>query len=130
VVAGPPDKVVRAGGGSPIEIQIDTYGFEWCVVGDIKNQPFPGNRITGAFRGAGSVPYKYRITRTEITTEQYLEFVNAYWPFYDGDPVNAEFYGLFIFARWEGDHPVYDIMKNYEQVPTTISLRMAARYCN
>ena len=130
VVAGPPDKVVQVGGGSPIEIQIDKYGFEWCVVGDVNNPPFPGNVFNGSRKGAGVVPYKYRITRTEITTEQYLEFVNAYWPFYDGDPVNAEFYGLFIFARWEGDHPVYDIMKNYDQVPTTISLRIAARYCN
>ena len=130
VVAGPPDKVVRAGGGSPIEIQIDKYGFEWCVVGDINNPPFPGNRQTGAFKGAGVVPYRYRITRTEIPIGAITEFLEAYAPFYDRDVRSAEYTGILILAGWDGDHWIFSGGNGMDGVPAPLSPEQAARFCN
>jgi hypothetical protein len=49
----------------------DKYGFEWCIVSDPDNPPFPGHWQTGAFEGYGSIPYEYRLARTELTVAQY-----------------------------------------------------------
>jgi len=53
-------------------------GFDWVTIGDPGNvgydRPDPAFRVSGR----GSVSYEYRIGRTEITTGQWLEFVNAF----------------------------------------------------
>ena len=130
VVAGPPDKVVRAGGWSPIEIEVDPYGIEWCVVGDVNNPPFPGHKYTGDFKGEGSVPYVYRMTRTEIKVREYLDFVIAYAPFYDGNPRSMDLTGAYIFGSGSGEDYKAEIPPGMEELGTTMSMRMAARFCN
>jgi len=130
VVAGPPDKVVEVGAGSPIEIQIDPYGIEWCVVGDVNNPPFPGHKDTGDFEGEGSIPYVYRMTRTEIKVREYLDFVIAYAPFYDGNPRSSDLTGAYIFGSGSGDDYKAEIPPGMEELGTTMSMRMAARFCN
>ena len=130
VVAGPPDKVVQVDGGSPIEIQVDKYGFEWCVVGDVNNPPFPGNRRHGAFKGAGVIPYKYRITRTEISNARFIEFLTAFAPFFDGDVRSSTFTGVLIFAFWDGEMWQFTAGDGMDHVPAQTPLRQAARFCN
>jgi hypothetical protein len=59
--------------------------FDWATIGA------PGNRATidaetPFYPGmnGGSVPYRYRMTRTEVTAAQWLGFVNDFWPYYEG----------------------------------------------
>ncbi len=63
-----------------------TSGFEFVTVGDPGNrhttdEEAPGPIGTGGIY-IGGVDYEYRISRTEVTLEQWLEFVIAYYPFY------------------------------------------------
>lgn len=113
-----------------IEIQLGEYGIEWCVVGDVDNLPFPGNRWNGAFKGYGIVPYPFRIARTELTVEDYYEFVVAYTPYYDGNPLFQQFLGWYIFGGWDGEKYNFAIQPGLKQAAQTLQLRLAARYCN
>ncbi len=112
-------------------------GYVWLTVGD------PGNRAFGGleggpvlmltwkqFAGRGSVPYHYQVTETEVLVWQYLEFVEAYWPNYDGDPRSIDLTGDFIFGERRGNGYVYEIIPGWDDVPTNMSLRNAARFCN
>lgn len=104
--------------------------IDWCEVGEVGNVAFPGNVFSGAFAGRGQVAYPFRIARTEITTAQYLSFVIAYAPFYSGSPTDIRLTGSFIQAVPEGDGYRYVPLVGFEQVPTNMSLRMAARFAN
>lgn len=112
-------------------------GYVWLTVGD------PGNRAFGGleggpvlmltwiqFAGRGSVPYRYRITQTEVLVWQYLEFVEAYWPFFDGDPLSIDLTGDFIIGARQGNGYIYEIIAGWEDAPSNMSLRNAARFCN
>jgi formylglycine-generating enzyme required for sulfatase activity len=52
-------------------------GFDWVTIGAPANAAYdrrdPNNLITGR----GSVDYSYQLGRTEVTTAQWLEFINA-----------------------------------------------------
>ena len=57
------------------------YGIDFVTVGAVNNPAFtsttpPGNRWP--INGSGSVSYEYRIGRTEITTAQWMAFVNTF----------------------------------------------------
>lgn len=53
-------------------------GYDWVTVGDPGNQPWLGfNDPISPTYGRGSVPYEYRIGRTEVTTAQWVEFLNS-----------------------------------------------------
>ena len=49
--------------------------FEWVTVGNPGNAPDPLNEVI--VLGIGSVTYKYRIAKHEVTNDQYAEFLNA-----------------------------------------------------
>lgn len=55
------------------------HGIEFVTVGDAGNAAYPGGPaiIDRPRKGRGSVNYEYRIGRTEVTTSQYLEFLNT-----------------------------------------------------
>jgi len=107
----------------------DDDGFDWLTIGD------PGNEacyLTGSSWawGRGAVDYEYRINRTEVTCTQYAEFLYAYAPFYDGDIRYSDFTGMFIYGSYEGEGYRFDIIPGWEQGPTMLAARRAARYCN
>ncbi len=54
------------------------YGFNFITIGAPGNRPYDGPDPNGNTVGRGSVPYTFRIAQTEITTAQYLEFVNTF----------------------------------------------------
>ena len=56
--------------------------FDFVTVGNVGNAPEPET-------GFGAVDYKYSISATEVTTAQYVEFLNAV------DPTGANSLGLF-----------------------------------
>ena len=64
------------------------FGFDFVTIGDLGNPAF-FSAFEGVTWGRGSVDYEYRISRTELTSGQYLEFFNL---FLSDDP--AEFFTL------------------------------------
>src|SRR5437762_933542 len=59
--------------------QVPNYDFDWVSIGDPGNNPYPGTP-SGELAGRGSVPYTYRMSRLEITSAQWLEFINIFAP--------------------------------------------------
>ena len=53
------------------------YGFNFVNIGDVGNDPYSGFDQDGHVAGRGSVDYEYRMARTEVTTAQYVEFLNG-----------------------------------------------------
>jgi len=53
------------------------YGLDWVTIGDPGNAPFSGDTLND-INGRGGVSHRYRMTRTEITTSQWLQFVNTF----------------------------------------------------
>lgn len=62
---------------APALAQPDPSGINFVTIGNPNNPayhgPDPENRVTGR----GSVGYEYRLSQTEVTTGQWLEFFNA-----------------------------------------------------
>ena len=53
--------------------------FDWVTIGDPGNESYQGPPDAfGIIAGSGSVGYEYRMSRTEVSTGQWLEFVNAF----------------------------------------------------
>ena len=112
------------------------YDWEWVTIGD------PGNRDTtqeeapgfwgdGAHylnHGVGGVPYEFRMARTEITNAQWLEFVIAYQPYWDGASVDSNFIGTGI--HWDFRTDTYSVPPGGEDYPIGVTWRLAARFCN
>lgn len=58
--------------------QVGADGIDWVTVGAVNNSAYDGPDVQGIMAGRGSVPYEYRIGRTEITTSQWVEFINTF----------------------------------------------------
>lgn len=111
------------------------YDFKFVTIGDTGNAPYLGPSQTAVVRGRGSVNYSYRISKFEITTAQWMEFVNTYStqsndltffaePIFWGATVDGTYHGP--GRRW-----VLDGRPNDSQLPVTgMSWRDAAMYCN
>ena len=116
------------------------YGIDFVTVGD------PGNRATDATLDAaplpgiegdlwlspgmrvGAVDYRYRIARTELTVGQWFEFVQAYWPHYDGVRNDPAFSSNAIFIGFDGSP---GLVNGYAlDQPVEVSFEYAARYAN
>ncbi len=108
------------------------YGSDFIVIGD------PGNRDTnddeaGNAPGTriGGVEYAYAIASKEVTLEQHLEFVIAYYPFYVKETGNqiafSEFRGHRIRASFGQIHIDFG---HEPDEPTDMSWEYAARYVN
>jgi hypothetical protein len=138
----------------PAGVQVTSeYGIEFSTVCSPGNSGYPVSTInwTGVQnerQGRGVVDYQFRIARTEVTTGQWLEFLNTFAPrpmpaniraLVGGSP-NRNFIGG---PSWWGAgsieydpiagterYALYDI-PNAADVPVWgISWRMAAMYCN
>lgn len=57
---------------------VPDYDFQWATIIDVNNPAYGGGPL-GELSGRGSVPYEYRISRLELTSAQFLEFVNTFW---------------------------------------------------
>lgn len=53
------------------------YGYEFVTIGALNNAPYSGPTSNGYPGGRGSVSYEYRIARTEVSTDQWMEFANV-----------------------------------------------------
>lgn len=66
--------------GQRVHAQIPDYDFQWATIGDPGNIAYPGGGPFGDLAGRGSVPYLYRMSRLEVTSAQWLEFINIFAP--------------------------------------------------
>jgi formylglycine-generating enzyme required for sulfatase activity len=135
--------LVSAGWASPALAQQD-YGIDFVTVGAMNNAPltrsgfpdFPNSPSVGR----GSVSYEYRIGRTEITTAQWMQFVNTFngTTFADAPPF---FHWAGPFSWGATDDPTYGgpgfryvlpaSNPNAAMTPVYgISWRESALYCN
>jgi len=53
------------------------YDFNFITIGDVGNAAYDGFDRDGHVIGRGSVDYEFRMARTEVTTAQYVEFLNG-----------------------------------------------------
>ena len=104
------------------------YGLEWALVGE------PGNRGTKPFEtqgiphwSIGAVEHEFRISKTQLSVTQWLEFVQAYEPYYTGFKNDNAFTGANI--HWTSQYG-YRIGGGTENFPANMSWHFAARYVN
>jgi sulfatase-modifying factor enzyme 1 len=115
--------------------QVPETEIEWITIGDINNPPIERWRTTWRVIGRGSVSYEYRISKYEVTTAQWMEFVNTFstqggdltffgWPSFWGGRVDPDYTGpgRRYILRDEPDAAMMPVFG--------ISWRDAARYCN
>ena len=120
---------------------VPDYDFQWSTVGNVGNAPYTSaNPDDANVNGRGSVNYAFRASRLEITTGQWVEFLNTFAPFEDS-PLNGH-----ANAQWPGHigaglGPVLPSGNRTLIIPSTfpnaamlpiggISRRDAARYAN
>ena len=140
LVAGCVSGAVLAAVAVPVRAQpVPDYDFQWSTIGS------PGNRAANAEEApafywppplnppggwqVGSVGYEFRMSRTEVTTAQWFEFVQAYTPYYTGLVNDPSFTSGYIRAtNFEGGDPGYVMNPGTEQFAAEVSWRFAARY--
>jgi formylglycine-generating enzyme required for sulfatase activity len=114
-----------------------SYGYEFVTVGDPGNRPSNASEdIIGFDRQIGAVDYTFRIARTETTVEQWIEFAEAYAPYYEhpfGGVIPLDTYRGYQVTSNIGTNPVTGIrLRNGFQMNEAVSVgwEYAARYAN
>lgn len=127
--------VLWAAGGIAAGQPPPDYGFEWRTIGAVGNAAasptdFPG-LAQGGWGPIGRVDHTFRMARTEVTVGQYLEFVNAYAPYYAGSINDIGFTGIHIYSSTGNPaDPRFVAEPGSRNWPTDMSWFMAARLCN
>ncbi len=131
----------RPGAGAP-----PSYGHDFVTITHAGNRAaLPKERFysfLGAFPDLGQVNYEYRISRTETTVRQWLDFTNVAWSFAQAQGFNtrgdSRFLGRYVYAQNTNPSqpPNYAIAgpdpsgRHADNVATSMSLRFSAWYCN
>lgn len=113
------------------------FGIDFVRIGD------PGNRAARPderfynqrFENLGRVNYRYRISKTEVTAEQYVDFANAYEPYWaaaGGSRLDSGFTGGLLHAQTlDPNLPAnFTITAGAEQRAVSVNWRVAATFCN
>jgi len=110
------------------------YGIEFVTIGAPGNAPLV---TTGRANGRGSVNEEYRIGRFEITTAQWVQFMNAAYGRPSSQaiphllPPSGAFWGGQPDPTYTGPGQRWRVTPGQENRPVgNISWRMAAIYCN
>jgi hypothetical protein len=61
-------------------------GYDWVTIGAANNAAYDGPDPFNLVTGRGSVSYDYRLSRTEVTTQQWLDFFNTFSARADAPP--------------------------------------------
>lgn len=110
------------------------YDFQWATVGSPGNAPYNGT--LGTLQGHGGVGYEYRMSRLEVTTSQWMEFVNTFSTqglnpaFVSSPPI---FWGAVRDFNYPGPGVRYRLSSSpdSDRFPVGgISWRSAAMFCN
>lgn len=114
----------------PSGAQVPDYDFQWATITDVNNPVYAGGPL-GQLADRGSVPYDYRISRLELTSAQFLEFVNTFWES-EGIIMPAWFIGSSgIVPSLQGPYVLKNYLPNAGMVPVIgLNWRVSAMYCN
>ncbi|MCC6321972.1 MAG: SUMF1/EgtB/PvdO family nonheme iron enzyme [Phycisphaerales bacterium] len=114
------------------------YDFQWATIGDAGNPGYDGPVRTDGFPGGrGSVGYTYRMSRLEVTTGQWLEYINTFTTQSDGmafflDEPNR--WGAQSDLSYPGPGRRYALDPSHPNPAMSpvagLSWRDAARFCN
>jgi formylglycine-generating enzyme required for sulfatase activity len=63
--------------GGVDQISAQTDGFDWATIGAVNNPAYDGPDPDGRTLGRGALDYQFRISRFEVTTQQWMDFYNA-----------------------------------------------------
>ncbi len=118
-----------------------SYGHDFVTVGAPGNRPaLPSERVinfnlTPVTEQIGAVNYTYRISRTETTIGQWLDFVRVAWPVYQnevrGNILSGAFTGSGIgVLNWTTNPTFFLVREASVTQPTNMEWRAAAMYCN
>ena len=109
------------------------YGFEWRTIGAPGNAPALPSQFPFLAEPNGQVNYEFRLTRTEVTNTQWLEFVDVYSRLHP-EPI------VINDIAFSGPHNYYTTNNpdNFgwftepggENDPVRMSWFYAARFCN
>jgi len=115
-----------------------SHGIEFSTIGDVGNPVVPQN--VGPFYYpphsgptpilVGAVDYEFRMARTEVTVEQWAEFITAYRPHYTaGSPNAIRFTGHYI--GWSSSQQQYVYSPGAARIANeSMEWRVMARFCN
>ncbi len=115
--------------------QAQTYNIDFVTIGDVGNAPYAGDP-DGRMADRGRVDYEYRIGRYEVTTGQWMEFVNTFSTQSDdyANFARPVFWGAKIDFSYNGPGRHYILRDNVntpEMLPVGgISWREAAMFAN
>ena len=71
---------------APALAQVGPDGYDWVTIGAPNNPAYSGPDPFNLVTGRGSVSYDYRLSRTEVTTQQWLDFFNTFSARADAPP--------------------------------------------
>lgn len=124
--------------GSAIGQPPPDYDFQWARVGAAGNRAYDGPDPQGLVTGHGSVGYEYRISKLEITTGQWMEFLNTFSARLDRPPLSVmyapTFWGATQDPTYSGPGVRYRLRTNVPDAGMLpvggIDWRLAARFTN
>lgn len=104
------------------------YDFQWATIGNVNNPAYAGDPEFGTNAGRGSVPYTFRASKLEITTSQWMEFLNT---FSSQGKDMSYFKPLWWGAQFGGSTYSLRPVASASLIPVRgITWRAAAQYCN
>lgn len=115
---------------------VPSYDFQWATIGDVGNPAYLNGPSWSPTLGRGSVGYEYRISKLEVTTAQWMEFVNTFATQSDDLTQfgNPSFWGATIDPDYDGPGRRYVLQSGLPSaglVPVGgIDWRTSAMYCN
>ncbi len=116
--------------GGALAMDDPELGIDFVTIGDVGNIPYPGGP-NGIYAGRGSVDYEFRISQTEVTTGQYVDYLNMFslqsvelWALLQPGMSGLRLNG--IGQPWT---PNYNLL-DPEQAGINMSWKQAAMFCN
>lgn len=135
-----PARAGAVGDWSPFrDANVGGQGHDWAVIGDPGNHSFLVPPEPGPPRPPthiGRVNYRYRISKTEVTTEQWFGFIQAFAPYIDevtsSPAINPYLNGGIAFDGRDPDGvPTYRLIDDLKDRPMgLVGWGMAALYAN
>ncbi len=116
----------------------DDYGIEFVKIGRPHNRAALASErhFNDRFENLGRVNHRYRLSRTEITATQWVDFINAYDPFWiasGGSRINPGFTGgwMIMASTLNPNSPAgYVVEAQGANVAIAVKWRVAAAFCN
>lgn len=109
-----------------------SYGLDFVTIGAPGNRPtIPSEVFADPSLQIGAVGYEYRMMRSKLSTAEYVEFVQAYSPFWSGAPTAYTLTGPYIVASQQPNGTwSYSPRQTCANYAASLEWQMAARYCN